>query len=172
MPLELAVRDGAVTIRARAVALKEILDRLASATGMKVVYDGSPPLAPVTISIEDLPPPAAVLHLMEGLGVSYAFNEDPERARIRTLMLFDRSVGLGPAAPPGPEAGAGYSEEEAAEVAAQTDSSAPGEAVPSRPSVPNAVSLPSIYRPSAPGAISLPLPTRPRPPNAVSLPSP
>lgn len=170
LALELAVRDGAVTIRARAVALKEILDRLASATGMKVVYDGSPPLAPVTISIENVPPPAAVLHLMEGLGVSYAFNEDPEGERIRTLMLFDRSVGLGQAPSPQSEAGAALPQDEPAGVEADADPQAPGESTPARPNIPNIVSLPPSYRPSIPSAVSLPLPSRPGIPDAVSLP--
>lgn len=169
--LELAVREGAVTIRAHAVALKEILDRLATATGMKVVYEGAPPLAPVTISLENAPPPVAVLRLMEGLGLGYAFSQDPEGSGVRTLLLFDRSEWTGPVATrpeargvssPG-EQSASVEESVEEEDAAPTE---PTEVEPSRPLVPDAVSFPS--RPLIPEAVSFP--SHPRIPEAVSFP--
>ena len=164
--LELAVREGAVTIRAHAVALKEILDRLATATGMKVVYEGAPPLAPVTISLENAPPPVAVLRLMEGLGLGYAFSQDPEGSGVRTLLLFDRSEATGPAATSSEARGVSSPEPSASveeEDAAPTE---PTEVEPSRPLVPDAVSFPS--RPLIPEAVSFP--SHPRIPEAVSFP--
>ncbi len=165
--LELAVREGAVTIRAHAVALKEILDRLANATGMKVVYEGAPPLSPVTISLENAPPPVAVLRLMEGLGLGYAFSQDPEGSGVRTLLLFDRSEVAG-TAPPSSDARAASSPEEPSASAEEEDAAPtePADVTPSRPHVPDAVSFPS--RPLIPEAISFP--SQPRIPEAISFP--
>lgn len=169
--LEVAVQDGAVTIRARDVALKEILDRLAGATGMRVVYEGAPPLAPITISLENAPPPLAVLRLLEGQGLGYAFSQDPHGSGVRTLLLFARAAGGGPA-PVSSEPRGASSPEDAptlAEEAGEGDAAATesAEVRPSQPLVPRAVSVPSP--PRMPDAVSFP--SRPLIPEAVSFPS-
>ncbi len=144
-----------MTIRARAVALKEILDRLATATGMKVVYEGAPPLSPVTISLENAPPPVAVLRLMEGLGLGYAFSEEPTGSGVRTLLLFDRGEAAS-AATPSSEPRAAFAAEEPSDSAEGGDAAtaASEEVRPSRPQIPEAVSFPS--QPQFPEAVSFP----------------
>jgi hypothetical protein len=164
--LELAVREGGVTIHARAVALKEILDRLANATGMKVVYDGAPPLSPVTISLENAPPPVAVLRLMEGLGLGYAFSHDAERSGVGTLLLFERKEGASPA-PHVSEARPASRSEDALPL--EDEGGGPTEPVDvdtSEPQIPDGVSLPS--RPLIPEAVSFP--SQPQIPAAISFP--
>lgn len=96
--LEVRARDGLVSIRARDVPLREVLDRLARETGMKVVYDGAPPGVAVSTTVEELAEREAVVRLFEGLGLSYAFMLDAGGTRVATLLV----AGPAAASVPGP----------------------------------------------------------------------
>jgi hypothetical protein len=84
---------GGVTIRASNLPLSQILDRLSSATGMDLTYEGARPTAPVTMSVDGISEAEAVLRLMEGLGVSYVFRTDATGQRVDLLIVS--GVGAG-----------------------------------------------------------------------------
>jgi hypothetical protein len=94
-PAEPVIRaeGGGVTIRARNLPLSQILDRLSSATGMDLTYEGARPTAPVTMSVDGISEAEAVLRLMEGLGVSYVFRTDATGQRVDLLIVS--GVGAG-----------------------------------------------------------------------------
>ena len=81
------VSGGQVDLTATAAPVAEVLDRLARQTGMKVVYEGPAPRQLVTLSLHGRTPTEAVLDVLEGLGVNFAFVADPSGARVQTLMV-------------------------------------------------------------------------------------
>jgi hypothetical protein len=84
-----ATADGRVSLKVNAAPLSEVLDRLARQTGMKVVYDGSPPRALVRgRQVENVTPAEAVADVLEGLGVSYALRLDATGAKVDTLLVL------------------------------------------------------------------------------------
>jgi hypothetical protein len=91
--LEVSAREGRVTVRARNAPLSEVLEKLAGVSGMKVVYDGTPPRVPVTTTIEGVEAQEAVIRIFDGLGLNYAFMLDPRGTGVATLFV------AGPASP-------------------------------------------------------------------------
>src|SRR5258705_6577481 len=89
--LDVQSKDGLLTVRARAVPLVELLDRLSRETGMKLVYMGGRPSQAITVNIEGLPESEAVGRILEGLGLSYLFQLDPSRRRGVTLIIDETS---------------------------------------------------------------------------------
>lgn len=85
--LEVVAQGSQVSVRANAVPVNRILDRLAQQTGMKVTYEASPPSQQVTATLENLPVRDAVVRLMEGLGVGYVFRTDVSGQRVDTLIV-------------------------------------------------------------------------------------
>jgi hypothetical protein len=85
--LEVEALGAQVSVRAHAVPVNRILDRLAQQTGMKVTYESSPPSQQVTATLERLPVREAVVRLMEGLGVGYVFSTDASGQRVETLIV-------------------------------------------------------------------------------------
>lgn len=85
--VEVQAQDGRVAVRATAAPVSEILDRLSRQTGMKVVYEGTPPRQLVTAAIENRTPAEAVLAILEGLGLNYALVLDPAGTRVDTLLM-------------------------------------------------------------------------------------
>lgn len=81
------VSGGQVDLTATAAPVADVLDRLARQTGMKVVYEGPAPRQLVTLSLHGRTPTEAVLDVLEGLGVNFAFVADPSGARVQTLVL-------------------------------------------------------------------------------------
>ena len=79
--------NGRVDLRATASPLSEILDRLARATGMKVVNEGPPPRQPLTVTLAGRTPAEAVLGVLDGLGLNYALKMDMTGTRVETLIL-------------------------------------------------------------------------------------
>src|SRR5678815_2392631 len=73
---------GAVTIHARNLPLSQILDRLSAATGMTLNYEGTRPSVAVSVDVENMSETEAVLHLMEGLGISYVYRTDASGQRV------------------------------------------------------------------------------------------
>jgi len=89
-PGELQVRkEGAtVSVNGSQVALSDVLDRLASATGMTVVYDGPRPRRLVTVHIEGRSEVETVRALLEGQAVNYALTLDPTGLDVASLILI------------------------------------------------------------------------------------
>lgn len=116
-----AVWAGEVQVRANgarldliatAAPLQDVLARLAQQTGMRVVYDGTPPRTLVTVSLPQRTPVEAVLSLFEGLGLNYALSTDRSGTRVDMLIISTAAPGAGapsrtavapPPAPPTPD---------------------------------------------------------------------
>ena len=107
-PGELQVRaEGPrLFVHGSRVALAEVLDRLASATGMTVVYEGPRPRQLVTIHIEGRSEVETVQALLEGQAINYALKLDPSGLHVEFLILITDIArggppsGSRPAAPP------------------------------------------------------------------------
>jgi hypothetical protein len=113
LPLQAEVdvqyKGGRVDVRASAAPLSEVLDRLARATGMKVVQQGSNPTMLVSLSLANRTPAEAVFGVLEGLGLNYAFVLDVSGNRIETLVLAGASgTKVATSAPPAPAAAPRY----------------------------------------------------------------
>jgi hypothetical protein len=100
--LEIRAAGGEVTIHARNLPLSQILDRLSSATGMALTYEGARPTTPVTVSVDGVSEAEAILKLMEGLGVSYVFRTDTSGQRVDLLIVSGAGAGTLVAAAPTP----------------------------------------------------------------------
>jgi|SRR5687768_12211834 len=85
--------EGQVTIHADKMPLSQILDRLATTSGMKVTYEGTRPSMPVTMTVDGISETEAVLKLMEGQGVSYVLATDPTGQRVDTLIISGAGAG-------------------------------------------------------------------------------
>ena len=104
--LEVRAAGGAVTVHARNRPLSQILDRLSSATGMDLNYEGTRPSALVTLSVDNVSQAEAVLRLMEGLGISYVLRTDPTGQRVDLLIVSGAGAGTQVAASQAPPADA------------------------------------------------------------------
>jgi hypothetical protein len=152
-------KGGLVDVRATAAPLAEVLDRLARATGMKVVQQGVTPSMLLSLSLHGRTPAEAVFGVLEGLGLNYAFVLDASGDRIETLVLAGTSGGRPatptaaaspappvqryvphPSTPPpaaGPDDAEEAPEEEAAEEADAVDDEEPAAAKAGAGSVPS-----------------------------------
>lgn len=90
---QIRASDGAVTIHAQNLPLSQILDRLASATGMAVTYEGTRPSTPITMSVDGISETEAILKLMEGLGVSYVLRTDATGEQVDVLIVSGAGAG-------------------------------------------------------------------------------
>ena len=95
--LEVHASEGLLTVRARAVPLEEVLERLSRETGVRVIYEGPRPSPLITISIENQPERTALVQILEGLGLNHVIQMDASGRRVETLMV-DEPFGSGPAA--------------------------------------------------------------------------
>ncbi len=84
---EVKVVGGRVHIQATAVPVSEVLDRLSRTTGMKIVYDGTPPSDRLTAAIDAGSETEALSRLLEGLGLTYAFKLDAAGRHVETLFV-------------------------------------------------------------------------------------
>jgi len=89
-PGELQVRKEGPTVfvNGSRVALSDVLDRLASATGMTIVYDGPRPRRLVTVHIEGRSEVETVRALLEGQAINYALTLDPSGLHVASLILI------------------------------------------------------------------------------------
>jgi hypothetical protein len=92
---DVQVAGGRVTIEARNVPLAQLLDRLAEASGMTVTYEGGRPSTAVTVSVKGLSEVAAVVQLMEGLGISYFIRTDDSGSGVDVLIISGAAAGGG-----------------------------------------------------------------------------
>ena len=100
--LEVRSRPGKVTVKARAVPLWQVVDRLAAEAGLSVSYDGPKPSARVTATLEAHSAKELLIKVLRGQPVSYAFwpaaaGRGPERLLIG---LPPPAVPLGASQPP------------------------------------------------------------------------
>ena len=146
--VDVQYKGGYVDVRATAAPLAEVLDRLARATGMKIVQQGVTPSMLLSLSLQGRTPAEAVFGVLEGLGLNYAFVLDASGNRIETLVLAGSTAGrpatatTTPAPPPtpvqryvpqpqapppaaGPDEGDDAAEEDQGEEAAPDEDEAP-----------------------------------------------
>ncbi len=74
-----------------AIGLLLVLESLSRQIGMKVVYDGALPRQLVTLSFESSTPAQAVVRLLEGLGLNYAFGGDVSGKGVAVLLIASGS---------------------------------------------------------------------------------
>lgn len=84
-----------MTLKARAVPLWQVLDRLAGEGGMTVSYDGPKPSGRVTATLEAPSAKELLVKVLRGQPVSYAFWPDPGGHGAERLL-----IGLPPPAVP------------------------------------------------------------------------
>ncbi len=169
---------GKLSLRADAPA-SEILDRLASQTGMKVVYEGGAPRTRVNVSFENRTQAEAVLLVLEGLGYDYLVRYDRSGTRAELLLVSGPSSNVNkplpstssptstpagrPARPVDPEE---EDEEEAAEEA-EEEVAAPSEPAAPPPHRPQAPNMRPAFGPNATPRY----PVSPFAPNSPGLPT-
>jgi len=175
--INVRVDGGRVDLSTNAAPVADVLDRLSRQTGMKVVYEGSPPRQLVSVTLAGRTPAEAVVGLLEGLGLNYMLIGDASGARVQTLMMGG-AVSTPPssrAATPSPPTRPAPVSSPDAEEAEEPDEE-PEPAQPSAPtrSVPGALPGPAQANPAAP-APSVPGATLPGvtppgvpPPNVVA----
>jgi hypothetical protein len=91
--VEVVASGGRITVRAERLPLHQLLDRIATATGMTVTYEGSRPTAPITFDVENLTEIDAILRLMEGLGISYVLRTDQTGEGVDLLIITGAGAG-------------------------------------------------------------------------------
>ncbi|SRR6266545_5339570 len=165
--VSVTAQAGRIEVRARAASIAAVLDRIAATTGMRIVYDGARPRALVTVSGVWSTPTQAVLGVLAGTGLNYAFTTDPSGTRIGTLVLVELNPASGqaPARPPAPLPAMPAPEPEEPDVPVETESEPPS--VPLRPSggAPGMVRPPSGVPPTPiPGIEPPALPSNPSAP--------
>jgi hypothetical protein len=85
--VKVRLHDGQMDILATRVSISEILDRIATQTGMKVIYDGPRPQKMLTKSVTNRSPADAVLGILEGEGLNFAVILNPAGTQIETLLV-------------------------------------------------------------------------------------
>jgi hypothetical protein len=172
--VKVALKGGKMDIQANKATVKEILDRVASLTGMKVIYDGPVPAKIITKSVPDRTPADAVLGILEGEGVNFAVILSADGTKVETLLVTGPSKAR--PAPPSMPAGPDGSEwavdadmppppppppaDEGAPPAPPADAAG---ATPAAPSTPTPYPTPSPqpsspFTPQGPGPILMPPP--------------
>ena len=190
--INIRVAEGRVDLSTNAAPVADVLERLSKQTGMKVVYEGSPPRQLVSVSLAGRTPAEAVVGLLEGLGLNYMLLGDPSGARVQTLMMGGaapatpsaRPVSASPSSRPAP--GSSPDADEAEEPEEEPEPAAPNPA-PTRtlpsglPGTPPALPTPTLpgatfpgVTPSSlpPGSTMSPFPGGPLVPRPVVLPTP
>jgi len=88
--------DDRLELRASGAPLFEVLDELALRTGIAIVYEGARPREAVSVDLAGCTAVEAVLRLLEGRGLNYAFVMDETRTAVRTLLLAGRETTVAP----------------------------------------------------------------------------
>jgi len=181
--VEVRVTGDRVSLRAVSAPVSEILDRLASQTGMKLVYDAPPPRQLLTATIEQRTAPEAVLCILEGLGLNYALVMDRAGARVEQLLVLGAAAPA-PARPttpapppprrPPPMAAEELEPEEAAEEIPETpggEAAEDEESTAATPTTGPPAPVPPEY-PSSTFTPKLPMPPALQPPAGATPPKP
>jgi hypothetical protein len=175
--VKVSLKGGKMDIVATKATVKEILDRVASVTGMKVIYDGPVPVKAITKSVPDRTPANAVLGILEGEGINFAVILSQDGTKVETLLVTGpskaRPAPAGPAGMP-PAADTGWAVEvdeppppppppgdPGAPPAPPADAAAAGQATSTPPPITLATPTPyasSPFTPQGAGPILLPPP--------------
>ncbi len=100
--VEVHVADGRVDLKSGGAPLAEVLDSLAKGTGFKIERQGSVPNPAVPpLELTGRTPVEAVLTVLDGLGLSFAFAMDASGEKIETLILAGQAPATSPTAGPG-----------------------------------------------------------------------
>src|SRR5215213_5249686 len=75
--VQVKLRGGRMTVVAQNVPLHAVLDRMASQTGMKIIYDGPPPQQMVKLSLSERTPADALVDVLDGRGINFAVILNP-----------------------------------------------------------------------------------------------
>jgi hypothetical protein len=94
--IEIQTGSGWVSITADEAPLVEVLQRLAGAVGMKLVYGGTPPVRPVSVALVRQPASDAVIALLSGQGIDFALRRDGTEATAFTLFVAGATEGASP----------------------------------------------------------------------------
>src|SRR5687767_1154944 len=98
--VKVTLKAGRMDILATKASVQDILDRVASQTGMKVIYDGVLPPKVITKSVTDRTPADAVLGMPEGEGLNFAVILNPAGTQVETLLVTGPSKARPSAGPP------------------------------------------------------------------------
>ena len=93
--LEVRTAGGHLSVKAQRVPLARILEQLGRETGMKVVYESSPPSQIVSAVVEADSEREVLTRILEGLGVSSAFRLDRSGRRVEMLLITGAGGGGG-----------------------------------------------------------------------------
>ncbi len=149
--------DGRVSLRADAPA-SEILDRLGTQTGMRIVYEGGAPRARVNVAFEKRTQAEAVLMVLEGLGYDYLLRYDRSGTRAELLIVSGPSSSVTKPLPTAPASGAASrpsrpiepdDEEEEPEDEVVEEEVAPSEPAKGQAGRPQAPSMRPAFGPNA-----------------------
>jgi hypothetical protein len=176
--------QGRVSVRADAPAA-EVLDRLASQTGMKVVYEGGAPRTRVSVAFEQRTPAEAVLLVLQGLGYDYLLRFDRSGRRPELLIVSGPSNAARgtPALAAPPSAGRpvpvepDFDEEEELDAEGEEAQEIPAVRVPDLRHRAQPTPAPSVQpafgaRPGSNYPVSPFAPAAPAPPSIVTPPAP
>jgi hypothetical protein len=98
--VQVRYQGGRVDLQATNAPLSEVLERLARATGMKVVHEGAPQRPTVTVTLPGRTPAEAVLGVLDGLGLNYALKMDASGTKVDTLIITGAIPASSAAVPP------------------------------------------------------------------------
>lgn len=164
--LQVTLKEGRVVLRATRAPLVEVLSRLATATGTKVVYETARPRQPVTLVIEAATVAEAITRLLEGQGLNYVLRLDPGGRNVEMLLILGTS-GAPAAATATRQPRPGFTPSRPPEEEPPAEELAPDEAEPPPDEAAEPFPPPG---PEAPGGSPGPQPTEPQPPGPASYP--
>jgi hypothetical protein len=157
--LEVRVGHGLLSVRAEAVPVAEVLERLSREAGFKLVFEGTRPSQRISLSFDGLPEPEALARVLEGLGLNYALLSDPSGRKPGVLVVSGqaavtaggtRLAPVHPVAPaPEPYEDPAPPEEPTADLAGIDPAAPPGPVAPG--GYQGSVEVPFTGQPGAPG---------------------
>jgi hypothetical protein len=103
-PIDVEAGSGWISIRASDVPLADLLQRLSTVVGMKVVYGGAPPRQAVSVELKRRAPTDCVVALLAGQGMDFAVQANAGGGPAQTLFVAgagesDSTEANAPAAP-------------------------------------------------------------------------
>jgi hypothetical protein len=136
------VTNGLVELRSTADPVSDLLDALGAAVGMEVRYEGPRPVERISVSLAGCTPAAALMQVLEGLGLNYALRLGRSPGQVELLLITDREVararGVTSSREAPPAVDAGVEVDEPPPVAPDPDALAEAGGDPPAPSPPTA----------------------------------
>lgn len=94
--------NGRIDLRVSAAPLSAVLDRLASETGIQLVYQGNRPEWLVSLEVYGSDQAQTVLEALQQLGMNYAVSLDAHGTRVRKVVIDDPAPAAQPREPTKP----------------------------------------------------------------------